>query len=64
MASPTWRKSTHSGAQEGACIEVARLFSTTIGLRDSKNPDAGHLSLSPESFSVLLTHLKRGNLTL
>jgi hypothetical protein len=21
--SPTWRKSTHSGAQEGDCVEVA-----------------------------------------
>ncbi|MBA9008004.1 MULTISPECIES: DUF397 domain-containing protein [Thermomonospora] len=52
-----WRKSTHSGAN-GDCVEVARL-AAAIGLRDSKNPAAGHLTVPPAAFAALLTHLKR-----
>ncbi|MEV5570394.1 DUF397 domain-containing protein [Spirillospora sp. NPDC052269] len=41
-----WRKSTHSEGQDqgGTCVELADLGSA-VGLRDSKNPDAGHLTL-------------------
>ncbi|RAY15870.1 DUF397 domain-containing protein [Actinomadura craniellae] len=60
MSTPQWRKSTHSGTgglggQE--CIEIADLDGG-IGLRDSKNPDAGHLTLSSDSFATLLSRLK------
>jgi hypothetical protein len=48
-----WRKSSHSGDQ-GACIEVAALPSDTIGVRDSKNPDGPHLTLSRRAFRNLL----------
>jgi hypothetical protein len=51
-----WRKSTHSGGN-GSCVEVARL-DAAIGLRDSKNPHAGHLTIPAEAFAALLTHLK------
>ena len=51
-----WRKSTHSGPDEGECIEVADL-SGHIGIRDSKNPAAGHLTLTRQHFASLLAHL-------
>ncbi|MDL4815943.1 DUF397 domain-containing protein [Actinomadura opuntiae] len=51
-----WRKSTHSGGDEGECVEVANLDGH-IGVRDSKNPAAGHLTLSRQDFSVLLARL-------
>ncbi|MFB4303311.1 DUF397 domain-containing protein [Actinomadura sp. NTSP31] len=51
-----WRKSTHSGADEGNCIEVADLEGH-IGVRDSKNPAAGHLTLTRRNFAALLTRL-------
>ncbi|MGQ0778766.1 MAG: DUF397 domain-containing protein [Pseudonocardiales bacterium] len=35
-----WRKSTRSGDNGGACVEVALLDAGTVGLRDSK--DAGN----------------------
>ncbi|MEV0663979.1 DUF397 domain-containing protein [Actinomadura luteofluorescens] len=54
--SPRWRKSTHSGGDEGECVEVAEL-NDHIGVRDSKNPAAGHLVLTRQHFTSLLSHL-------
>lgn len=42
-----WRKSTRSGDNGGACVEVA-LLDTVVGLRDSKDRGSGPvLVLSP-----------------
>jgi Domain of unknown function (DUF397) len=57
VSSPTWRKSSHSGTQEGACVEVAQLPGT-VGVRDSKNPEGGHLSLGASRFAALVTRIK------
>ncbi|WP_157429899.1 DUF397 domain-containing protein, partial [Actinomadura oligospora] len=32
---PVWRKSSHSGTQQGDCVEVAHL-EHRVGVRDSK----------------------------
>ncbi|MBO2459313.1 DUF397 domain-containing protein [Actinomadura violacea] len=55
-ASAHWRKSSHSGANEGECVKVADL-DEGIGVRDSKNPGAGHLALTRQGFAALLTHM-------
>ena len=54
----TWRKSFHSG-QNGNCVEVADL-TTEIGVRDSKAPDAGHLSFSPRNWTAFVTDVQGG----
>lgn len=56
-----WRKSSHSGgggAGGQECIEVAQI-AEGIGVRDSKAPSAGHLSLSAQSFTDLVARVKR-----
>ncbi|MBA9008005.1 MULTISPECIES: DUF397 domain-containing protein [Thermomonospora] len=53
-----WRKSSHSGHNGGDCVEVARL-DAGVGLRDSKNPAAGHLTVPPAAFAALLARVKR-----
>ncbi|TMQ92808.1 DUF397 domain-containing protein [Actinomadura soli] len=60
--SPVWRKSSRStqGTSE-QCVELAQL-PNGIGLRDSKAPDTGHLTLTPEAFTTLLTQAKRDEL--
>lgn len=58
----TWRKSTYSNTQ-GNCIEVAALTGT-VAIRDSKSPEAGHLSLSAEAFTALVAKVKRDELSL
>ncbi|WUH98181.1 DUF397 domain-containing protein [Spirillospora sp. NBC_00431] len=58
-----WRKSSHSGPEQGDCVEVADLTSG-IGVRDSKNPDLGHLTLTPQAFGDLLALAKRDEISL
>ncbi|MEW2579645.1 DUF397 domain-containing protein [Streptomyces syringium] len=47
----TWFKSSYSGSEGGACVEVATL-PTTIHVRDSKVPDGPHLTVSPKAWSA------------
>jgi hypothetical protein len=48
-----WRKSSYSGDTGGDCVEVAAL-TPHIAVRDSKNPSAGILTLSPAAFSAFV----------
>jgi hypothetical protein len=56
-----WRKSSYSGsANDDVCVELGRLApGTEIGVRDSKNPDGGHLTLSPTQFASLIDQIKQ-----
>jgi hypothetical protein len=63
MNSPVWRKSSHSGNQ-GDCVELARLDVAEIGIRDSKNAAAGHLTVSAQTFGALVARIKTGELKL
>jgi hypothetical protein len=51
-----WFKSSYSGSEGGACLEVA-LHPHTVHIRDSKNPDDGPtLRLSPTAWSAFTRH--------
>lgn len=63
MSTPAWRKSSRSGAQEGACVEVAQIRGA-IGIRDSKNTSAGHLTVSATDFGRLIGRIRAGELQL
>ncbi|RKS77111.1 uncharacterized protein DUF397 [Actinomadura pelletieri DSM 43383] len=56
-----WRKSSYSGsANDDVCVEVGRLTSgASVGVRDSKNPEAGHLTLTVVQFAALVEQIKR-----
>ncbi|MEU8119931.1 DUF397 domain-containing protein [Spirillospora sp. NPDC049024] len=56
-----WRKSSYSGsANDDVCVELGRLApGTGIGVRDSKDPDAGHLTFSPTQFASLIKQIKQ-----
>ncbi|MEU5992522.1 DUF397 domain-containing protein [Spirillospora sp. NPDC047418] len=58
MAKDDWRKAWQSGDQGDACVELARI-ADGIAVRDSKNPAAGHLTLTPRAFGTLLANLRR-----
>ncbi|MEU4821417.1 DUF397 domain-containing protein [Actinomadura citrea] len=59
---PVWRKSSRStqGTSE-QCVELAQL-PHAVGIRDSKAPGAGHLSLTLRAFADLVTRAKRDSL--
>ncbi|WP_231158140.1 DUF397 domain-containing protein [Streptomyces sp. CNZ748] len=50
-----WRKSSYSGDQGGNCVEVAAIHSTTVAVRDSKNPRGPMLTLRPGAFAAFLS---------
>ncbi len=50
-----WRKSSYSGDQGGNCVEVAAIHSTTVAVRDSKNPQGPMLTLRPRAFAAFLS---------
>ncbi|WP_131738874.1 DUF397 domain-containing protein [Actinomadura roseirufa] len=59
----TWRKSSYSGGGGSGgqeCVEVAEI-SRSIGIRDSRAPEAGCLSLPSASFRDLVAAIKRGD---
>ncbi|MFC5752156.1 DUF397 domain-containing protein [Actinomadura rugatobispora] len=57
-----WRKSSHSGVHnESDCVEVA-VLARGVGMRDSKAPQVGHLTLKPQTFADLLARIKTGRL--
>ncbi|MEU5847112.1 DUF397 domain-containing protein [Saccharopolyspora shandongensis] len=53
----TWRKSSRSGSNGGACVEVA-VQPTVVGVRDSKDPDGPVLVFDACSFARFLGTLK------
>ncbi|MET8080246.1 DUF397 domain-containing protein [Streptomyces sp. NPDC005303] len=53
-----WRKSSHSGPDDGnECVEIAN-SPTHVSIRDSKNPAHGTLAFPTGAFSTFLTALK------
>jgi Domain of unknown function (DUF397) len=51
-----WRKSRHSG-NDANCVEIAWLAGG-VGIRDSKSPDGGRVTVSPAVFGALLAELR------
>lgn len=54
-----WRKSSYSGGDHGSCVELASMPGA-VGIRDSKNPAAGHLQISKKGLAVLFREIKTG----
>ncbi|MGD6742621.1 DUF397 domain-containing protein [Streptomyces sp. BH106] len=48
-----WFKSSYSGSEGGACVEVAT-HSVAVHVRDSKTPDAPHFTVAPEAWTAFL----------
>ncbi|MFD9891540.1 DUF397 domain-containing protein [Amycolatopsis sp. NPDC059027] len=54
-----WRTSSHSGGNGGSCVEVA-FAAPAVGIRDSKDRTAGHLTLPTPAWRALLTQVRSG----
>lgn len=53
-----WRKSSRSGSNGGACVEVARNLPCGVAVRDSKNPEGPALIVSRDAWASFITRLR------
>ncbi len=53
-----WRKSTRSGDNGGACVEVARNLPGVVAIRDSKNPHGPVLVVGKDEWARFITDLR------
>ncbi|SCG15045.1 protein of unknown function [Micromonospora echinofusca] len=49
-----WRKSTKSGNNGGACVEVADNLPGVVGVRDSKDPTGPELVFTPVAWQAFV----------
>lgn len=57
LSQATWRKSTRSGNNGGACVEVA-IAPTAVGLRDSKDQTGPILAVTCTTWTTFVAGLK------
>ena len=57
---PTWRKSTYSTNTQN-CVELATADGDVL-LRDSKHPEAGHLTFARAELAALVAAARVGEL--
>jgi Domain of unknown function (DUF397) len=55
-----WRKSSYSGTNGGACVEIAANLPGIVAVRDSKNPEGPALLVTPEAFEALTAGVRAG----
>ena len=59
-----WRKSSYSGSNGGACVEVADNVPGVVAVRDSKDPGGPVLAFGPEEWRAFTTAIKAGEFDL
>jgi hypothetical protein len=52
-----WRKSSHSGDNGGACVEVATV-GPAVAVRDSNHPDGPLLAFAPNTWQAFTEKVK------
>ncbi|MYS84276.1 DUF397 domain-containing protein [Streptomyces sp. SID5474] len=58
ISAVTWRKSTHSNPDQGACVEVSDDLPGIVPVRDSKDPSVGCLVVPSASWGALTASLR------
>ncbi|MGC4806238.1 DUF397 domain-containing protein [Micromonospora sp. DT233] len=59
MSQAQWRKSTKSGNNGGACVEVADNLPGIVLVRDTKDRDGGTLAFAPAAWAGFVDLAKR-----
>ena len=57
LSDAIWRKSSRSGNNGGACVEVADNVSGVVGVRDSKDPTGPALTFAPDAWRTFVARL-------
>jgi hypothetical protein len=59
-----WRKSSYSGTNGGACVEVATGLPGVVAVRDSKNVPGPELETTDQAWSAFVADIKGGEFDL
>ncbi|MFE9386647.1 DUF397 domain-containing protein [Streptomyces sp. NPDC007025] len=62
LSAVSWRKSSYSNQDGGACVEVSDDFATLVPVRDSKAPHGPVLTFPADGWSSFLSAVKVGEL--
>ncbi|MGP3986800.1 DUF397 domain-containing protein [Streptomyces sp. 3N207] len=63
LSAVTWRKSSYSNPDGGACVEVSDDFATAVPVRDSKDPHGPVLTFAAYGWSAFVTAVKDGEVS-
>lgn len=58
LSSAMWRKSSRSGDNGGACVEVARNLPGVVAVRDSKDPGGPILIVSKDEWAAFTGRIR------
>lgn len=58
MKFTAWRKSTYSSDGNAQCVEIG-VAPGAVGVRDTKNREAGHLAVSRTTWKTFVRHVSR-----
>jgi hypothetical protein len=60
LSAATWRKSSYSNQDGGACVEVCDDFPAVLAVRDSKHPQGPALVFPASSWTTFVAALRSG----
>ncbi|MFF3731994.1 DUF397 domain-containing protein [Streptomyces sp. NPDC002476] len=63
LTAASWRKSSYSNQDGGACVEVSDDFAAVVPVRDSKVPDELVLVFTTSGWSSFVSAVKSGQLS-
>lgn len=63
LTAASWRKSSHSNQDGGACVELTHDFDGIVPVRDSKLPHGDVLVFPAAPWAAFLTGVKSGGLS-
>ncbi|MBO8189767.1 DUF397 domain-containing protein, partial [Streptomyces spirodelae] len=58
LSAVTWRKSSYSNPDGGACVEVADDLPAVVPVRDSKTPHGPVLTFAADGWSAFVSAVK------
>ncbi|MEU6574163.1 DUF397 domain-containing protein [Streptomyces sp. NPDC046805] len=62
LSAASWRKSSYSNQDGGACIEVSDDFATVVPVRDSKHAHGHVITFPSDGWATFVSAVKRGEL--
>ncbi|MGW0784317.1 DUF397 domain-containing protein [Streptomyces sp. NPDC002913] len=60
LSTATWRRSSHSNQDGGACVEVSDDFAAVVPVRDSKCTQGPALTFAAEGWASFVSAVKDG----